>query len=119
VKVELQERKVSQAEEEMKQAQAARERLAVRREELQHKVALIEANLSVPELPAEVRPELEAEKLHLSGRPQAKLQAEENRAAAREAETIERLEQERQRLQELTERHEELRRRQKKAAGTT
>jgi chromosome segregation ATPase len=111
VKVELQQRKVGQAEEEMKQAQKARERLTVRRQELQHKIAIIEANLSVPELPAEVRPELEAQKLRLSGQPQDRLQAEENRAAAREAEAVERMEQERRRLQELTEQNELLGRR--------
>jgi hypothetical protein len=41
---------------------------------LQRKIAIIDSNLSVPELPAEARPELEAEKLYLSGRAQAKLQ---------------------------------------------
>jgi hypothetical protein len=119
VKVELQQRKVSQAEEEMKQAQAARERLATRRLELEHEIAIINSHLSAQELPAEARPELEAQRLHLGGRAQANLEAEETSAAQREADTGERLEQELKRLQELTEQQKQLRRSQKKAAGTT
>jgi chromosome segregation ATPase len=119
MKIEAQQRKVSQAEEEMNQAQTARERLETRRLELEHEISILDSHLSAPELPAEARPELEAQKLHLSGRAQAKLQVEELSAAQREAEVGERLEQERQRLQELTEQHQQLRQSQKKAAGTT
>jgi chromosome segregation ATPase len=118
LKIEAQQRRVRQAEEELKQAQTARERLTARRDDLQHEIAVIDLSLSLPELPAAARPELEAKRLHLSSQPQDKLQAEENRAAAREVETIERLGQERQRLQEMTRQSEELRRRQKRVAGT-
>ena len=109
LQVELQQSKVSRTEDELKQAQTARQRLATRRLELQYEIDIINSRLNEPESSAEARPQLEAQKQQLGGRVQEKLLADEMLAAQRDAEIGERLDGERKRLQELTEQNKQLR----------